>query len=85
MPPEVLSRHRRTVEREGRRRRRREGRERGGKGESEEHRQGMSTDDELLEMNRLKFQSDMCELTLSPPLLTPTPSPTHSPSLSLRI
>lgn len=64
MPQEVLSRQRRAVEREGRRRRRRERRERGegsGGREMEEHRQGMSTDDELLEMNRLKFENSMSE------------------------
>ena len=51
---EVVARQRRAVERDGRRRRRRE-REKG------EHRQGMSTDDELLEMNRLKFEKNMSE------------------------
>lgn len=67
MPLEVQSRQRRAVEREGRRRRRRERRERGEErreGETEEHRQGMSTDDELLEMNRLKFENSMSELIL---------------------
>ena len=88
MIPEVLSRQRRGVEREGRRRRRREARERGGRleGDGEEHRQGMSSDDELLEMNRLKFENSMCELSLSSYLchssltscLTPVPSYTHS-------
>ena len=58
MSPEVVNRQRRSVEREGRRRRRREERERREK--REEHRQGMSTDDELLEMNRLKFENSMC-------------------------
>ena len=57
----MVARQRRAVEREGRRRRRREGRER--KGEEEEHRQGMSTDDELLEINRLKFENNMSKLS----------------------
>ena len=65
---ELVSRQRRAVEREGRRRRRREVRERGEVGErgeekgKEEHRQGMSTDDELLEMHRLKFENNMSKL-----------------------
>ena len=58
---DVAVSQRRAVEREGRRRRRREGRERESKVEREEHRQGMSTDDELLETNRLKFESNMSE------------------------
>ena len=58
---EVVAGQRRAVEREGRRRRRREGRERGEGREREEHRQGLSTDDELLEMNRLKFENNMSE------------------------
>lgn len=89
MPQEVQSRQRRAVEREGRRRRRRERRERGEgrrEGETEEHRQGMSTDDELLEMNRLKFENSMSELfSLSPsplhpssPLTLPRTSPSQS-------
>ncbi|CAI8017357.1 PAX3- and PAX7-binding protein 1 [Geodia barretti] len=56
---EVVARQRRAVERDGRRRRRRERRERGVGREKGEHRQGMSTDDELLEMNRLKFEKNM--------------------------
>ena len=58
---EVVARQRRAVERDGRRRRRRERRERGVGREKGEHRQGMSTDDELLEMNRLKFEKNMSE------------------------
>ena len=59
LPQEVLSRQRRGVEREGRRRRRREERERREKEVKGEHRQGMSTDDEVLEINRHKFENNM--------------------------
>ena len=56
---EVTARQRRAVEREGRRRRRREKREKAGQRERDEHRQGLSTDDELLETSRLKFDNSM--------------------------
>ena len=62
---EVMMRQRRGVEREGRRRRRREKRERGETRETSEHKQGLSTDDELLEMNRLKFENNMSEPLIS--------------------
>ena len=58
------------MEREGRRRRRRERREKEQRRVSEEHRQGMSSDDELLEINRVKFQTNMCEFPLFPVSLT---------------
>ena len=50
----------RSVEREARRRRRRERRQRG---VATEHDDGTSSDDELLETNRLKFVSDTGETT----------------------
>ena len=46
----------RSVEREGRRRRRRERRE---KEEVTDHNEGMSSDDEILESDRINFKKDL--------------------------
>ena len=53
MKPEAEARQRRGVEREGRRRRRREKRQRAG--QAVVHDEGMSSDDELLETDRMEF------------------------------
>lgn len=56
--PGVEERQKRSVEREARRRRRREKRQKDG---VTNHEEGVSSDDELLETNRLKFLSDKGE------------------------
>ena len=55
------ARKRRAVEREARRRRRRERREKGVAG-GKDHHDGLSSDDELLESNRLKFVNEISTL-----------------------
>lgn len=62
--PEVEARQRRSVEREARRRRRREKRQKEG---TVNHEEGVSTDDELLETNRLKFVGDEGTIMLTTP------------------
>lgn len=52
----------RVVEREGRQRRRREARREKG---VVNHHDGMSSDDELLETNRIKFKNDIGELSFA--------------------
>lgn len=72
--PAVEARQRRSIEREARRRRRREARERK---RQLVHDEGMSSDDELLETNRMKFaagigqkiQAMMCSTAWGSPLI----------------
>ena len=54
--PAIEARQRRSVEREARRRRRREARERK---KVVDHEDGMSSDDELLEANKMKFSAEL--------------------------